>query len=37
LPELQERLAAAQRAADVSINSSCMCRTEVHRSESCCE
>jgi tetratricopeptide (TPR) repeat protein len=36
LPELQQRLAAAQRAADVSITSSCMCRTEVHRNESCC-
>jgi tetratricopeptide (TPR) repeat protein len=36
LPELRERLVAAQHAADIPITSSCMCRTEVHRSESCC-
>jgi tetratricopeptide (TPR) repeat protein len=36
LPDLQQRLVAAQRAADVVISSSCMCRAHVEPSASCC-
>jgi tetratricopeptide (TPR) repeat protein len=36
LPSLQMKLAAAMAAADVSITSSCMCRTKAQPSRDCC-
>ena len=36
LPELERKLAAAMQNADIPITSSCMCRTSVPSSSSCC-
>jgi tetratricopeptide (TPR) repeat protein len=36
LPKLQEKLARAKQKADVPITSSCMCRTNIHSTDTCC-
>jgi tetratricopeptide (TPR) repeat protein len=37
LPKLQEKLARAKQKADVPITSSCMCRTNIYSTDTCCE
>jgi tetratricopeptide (TPR) repeat protein len=36
LPKLQEKLARAKQKADIPITSSCMCRTNIYSTDTCC-